>query len=158
MRYWYDSDNLSWTSNDGYKIWLDSDITGYKLFSPDSFCLGVWFCDDLREQIGDLDIKLYEYMFYKAERFLTVIGIKIEDALNKAVCTRDYSSGNYYDLDKMPDPECTVKFKYEDLPINSCGQCHHLIFRDYRHNEGLCNLTRLHRCFYDRCVHEEEMS
>ena len=82
MRYWYDSDNLSWTSNDGYEIWLDSDIYGYKLFSPEGFCLGVWFCDDLRNQIGDLDIKLYEYMFYKAERFLTVIGIKIVEALD----------------------------------------------------------------------------
>ena len=46
MRYWYYSDNLSWTSIDGYEIWLDSDIKGYKLFSPDGFCLGVWFCDD----------------------------------------------------------------------------------------------------------------
>ena len=152
MRYWYDSDNLSWTSNDGYEIWLDSDIKGYKLFSPDGFCLGVWFCDDLREQIGDLNIKLYEYMFYKAERFLTVIGIKIEEALNKAVCTRDYSSGQYYDLDRLSDPECIVKFKEY-----TCGACHHLIFKDYRHREGLCNLCRLHRCFDDPCVHEEEM-
>ena len=90
MRYWYDSDNLSWTSNDGYEIWLDSDIYAYKLYAPDGFCLGVWFCDDLRNQIGDLDIKLYEYMFYKAERFLTVIGIKIEEPLDKMVCTRNY--------------------------------------------------------------------
>lgn len=94
MRYWYNSDNLSWTSNDGFEIWLDSDIYGYRLFSPDGFCLGVWFCEDLRKQIECLDIKLYEYMFYKAERFLTVIGIKINEALdtalNKAVCTRNY--------------------------------------------------------------------
>lgn len=151
MRYWYDSDNLSWTSNDGYEIWLDSDIKGYKLFSPDGFCLGVWFCDDLRKQIGDLDIKLYEYMFYKAERFLTVIGIKIEEALDKTVGTL-----TYYDLDQLPDPdtEYTIKFK-SDL---TCGNCNHLIFKDFRHREGLCNLCRLHRCFEDPCVHEEEMT
>lgn len=57
----------------------------------------------------------------------------------------------YYHLDNMPDDKCIVKFKE-----GTCGACHHLIFRDYRHNEGLCNLTRLHRCFYDKCVHEEE--
>lgn len=91
MRYWYDSDNLSWTSDDGFEIWLDSDIKGYKLFSPDGFLLGVWFCDELRKQIKGLDIKLYQYMFYKAERFITVIEIKINEALDKAVCTRDYS-------------------------------------------------------------------
>ena len=133
MRYWYDSDNLSWTSNDGYEIWLDSDIPGYKLFSPDGFCLGVWFCDDLRKQIGDLDIKLYEYMFYKAERFLTVIGIKIEEALDKTVGTRDYS-------------------------VKHCGNCEHLIFKDYRNKDGICRITRLHRNFESPCVHEEEMS
>ena len=49
-----------------------------------------------------------------------------------------------------------VNHRYAD--INKCGNCHHLLFRDYRHNEGLCNLTRLHRCFSDKCVHEEEMS
>ena len=129
MRYWYDSDNLSWTSNDGYEIWLDSDIKGYKLFSPDGFCLGVWFCDDLREQIGDLDIKLYEYMFYKAERFLTVIGIKIEEALNKAVCTRDYS-------------------------VKHCGKCIHLIFKNYKRMSGTCSITGLEHYFEDRCDHD----
>ena len=91
MRYWYNSDNLSWTSNDGYEIWLVSnDNPAYYLYDSEGYCLGIWYCDDLRKQIGDLDIKMYEYMFYKAERFLTVIGIKIEEALNKAVCTRNY--------------------------------------------------------------------
>lgn len=60
---------------------------------------------------------------------------------------------NWYDLDSLGDPECIVKFK-----DYTCGQCHHLIFKDYRHREGLCNLCRLYRCFDDPCVHEEEMS
>ena len=63
--------------------------------------------------------------------------------------------GKYYQLDQLPDSEYTVKLK--DNPLK-CGNCHHLIFRDYKHNEGLCNITRLHRCFTDKCVHEEEMS
>lgn len=94
MRYWYNSDNLSWTSNDGFEIWLDSDNKCYKLFGPDGFCLGVWYFEHLRKQIEGLDIKLYEYMFYKAERFLTQLYIKIDEALekglDKAVCTRNY--------------------------------------------------------------------
>lgn len=136
MRYWYDSDNLSWTSNDGYQIWLDDNIYGYKLYNHKGFCIRVWLCDDLRKQIGDLDIKLYEYVFYKAERFITL-------------------SDGYYHLDQLPDSDCIVKFNEDYF---KCGNCHHLIFRDYKHNEGLCNITRLYRCFSDRCVHEEEMS
>ena len=130
MRYWYDSDNCSWTSNDGYEIWLSSDIPGYKLFAPDGFLLGVWPCEDLRKQIGDLDIKLYEYMFYKAERFLTIIGFMIEDSLCKVVCTRDYS-------------------------VKNCGNCEHLIFKDYRHNDGTCDFTHRFKSFYDVCDKEE---
>ena len=133
MRYWYNSDNLSWTSNDGYQIWLDSDIKGYKLYDSAGYCMGIWFCDDLYEQIGDLDIKLYEYMFYKAERFLTVIGIKIEEALNKAVCTRDYS-------------------------VKHCMNCNHLIFKRYDTRRGYCRIVRMYRNFEDPCIHEEEMS
>lgn len=105
MRYWYDSDNLSWTSNDGYQIWLDSDITGYKLYNSEGLCIRVWLCEDLRKQIGDLDIKLYEYVFYKAERFLTLVDNIIEESLNKAVCTRDYSPRKYYQLDQLTDPD-----------------------------------------------------
>ena len=59
----------------------------------------------------------------------------------------------YYHLDNMPNDECIIKFKE-----NTCGACHHLIFKDFRHREGLCNLCRLHRCFDDRCKYEEEMS
>lgn len=150
MRYWYDSDNLSWTSNDGYQIWLDSNIYGYKLFSPDGFCLGVWFCDDLRKQIGDLDIKLYTYMFYKAERFLTSLDIKIEELLDKTVGTI-----TYYDLDQLPDPECTVKFKDNKC---TCGNCTHLIFKNYKNCSGTCFYTHMIKSFYNRCDHEEEMS
>lgn len=130
MRYWYDSDNLSWTSNDGYEIWLGSnDNPAYYLYDSEGYCLGIWYCDDLRKQIGDLDIKLYEYMFYKVERFLTVIGIKIEEALNKAVCTRDYS-------------------------VKHCKDCEHLIFKDYRHNDGTCGYTHRIKSFLDYCDKE----
>lgn len=145
MRYWYDSDNLSWTSNDGYEIWLDSDIKGYKLFSPDGFLLGVWYCEGLRKQIGDLDIKLYRYMFYKAERFLTTIGIQIEESLSEL---------RYYDLNDLPDPECTVKFKDN---VRTCGNCTHLIFKNYHRCTGTCFYTHRIKSFYDKCEHEEEM-
>lgn len=64
-------------------------------------------------------------------------------------------NNDYYQLDQLPDPECTVKFK--DNP-HKCGNCKYLIFKDHRHNEGLCRITRLHRCYTDLCVHEEEMS
>ena len=59
----------------------------------------------------------------------------------------------YYHISDMPDPECIVKPK----DYCKCGNCHHLIFKDYEHHEGLCNLTRLHRRFEDLCVHDEDI-
>lgn len=155
MRYWYDSDNLTWTSNDGYMIQLNSDNKCYDLYSPDGLYLARCLFDDLRNQIGDLDIKMYEYMFYKAERFITVIEESIIKALNKAVCTRDYSPRKYYTLDDLPDPDCTVKFKDN---VSTCGNCKHLIFKRYDEKRGYCRLVRIHRNFSDPCIHEEENS
>lgn len=40
----------------------------------------------------------------------------------------------------------------------TCGNCKHLIFKDYKECTGSCRLTRLYRRFTDRCIHEEEMS
>ena len=49
--------------------------------------------------------------------------------------------------------------KIEMIEKNSspiiCGKCHHLIFRDYRHHEGLCNLIRIHRNFENVCINED---
>ena len=61
----------------------------------------------------------------------------------------------YYHIDQLPDPECTVNIK--DNP-HKCGNCKYLIFKDHRHNEGLCRITRLNRRYTDLCVHEEEMT
>lgn len=135
MRYWYDSGNFLWTSNDGYKIWLDSNIYAYKLYNHNGFCIRVWFCNDLLEQLGDLDIKLHTYMFYKAERFITL-------------------SDGYYHLDQLPDPDCTVKFKDD----HTCGNCRRLIFKRYDERRGFCRILRIHRYFEDSCKYEEEMS
>ena len=51
----------------------------------------------------------------------------------------------------------TFKVPVLEENYNKCGNCHHLIFKDYHHNQGLCNLTRLYRCFTDRCVHDEDI-
>ena len=59
----------------------------------------------------------------------------------------------YYHLDQLPDSECIVKFK-DNTRI--CGNCKHLIFKDYKHHVGICRLIRLNRRFTDLCVHEEE--
>lgn len=64
----------------------------------------------------------------------------------------------YYHLDRLQDPECTVKLKDN---VRTCGNCNHLIFKDYRHGDGTCCITHRFKSFYDRCDrcdHEEEMS
>ena len=52
-----------------------------------------------------------------------------------------------------PQPSSIISsyvYFYQDKRDN-----YHLIFRDYRNNEGLCNLTRLYRRFSDTCVNED---
>ncbi len=61
----------------------------------------------------------------------------------------------YYHLDKLSNHDCIVKVKDN---FRTCGNCSHLIFKDYEHHEGTCSVTRLHRNFESPCVHEEEMS
>lgn len=103
-------------------------------------------------------IYFFTYYLYKNSDciydfdFCTIDYFDLSDLLVK--CHRKIERyDKYYHLDQLSDSECTVKFKE-----NICGTCHHLIFKDFRHREGLCNLCRLHRCFDDPCVHEEEMS
>ena len=64
----------------------------------------------------------------------------IEKALNKAVCNRYYSVKNCMKSDKH------------------CFNCKHLLFKDYRHNDGTCGYTHRIKSFYDRCDYKEEMS
>ena len=59
----------------------------------------------------------------------------------------------YYKLDQLPDPECTVKIK-DNARI--CGNCSHLILKDYHHQDGTCRILRIHRDFKSPCIHEEE--
>jgi hypothetical protein len=61
----------------------------------------------------------------------------------------------YYQLSQLPDPDCIVKFNADYF---KCGNCHHLIFKDYDHKDGTCRVTRLHRNFNSPCVYEEEMT
>lgn len=156
MRRWSEFTSLIFESDDGFKISINPENYTHELWTPTGYLIGFWRFSYIHEHSSDR----YEYrcyLLYICERQINLVGDRLTHAamtaLDKMVCTRDYSSGKYYDLDRLSDPECNVKFK-----DYTCGQCHHLIFRDYKHNEGLCDLTRLHRCFYDPCVHEEEMS
>ena len=40
----------------------------------------------------------------------------------------------------------------------TCGNCTHLIFKNYKNCSGTCFYTHRIKSFYDRCEHEEEMS
>lgn len=42
--------------------------------------------------------------------------------------------------------------------ICTCGNCTHLIFKNYKNFSGTCFYTHRIKSFYDRCEHEEEMS
>lgn len=39
---------------------------------------------------------------------------------------------------------------------NICGNCIHLIFKDYKHMCGICSTTGIDHNFEDKCDHEEE--
>ena len=156
MRKWTEFTSLIFESDDGFKISINPENYTHELWTPTGYLIGFWRFSYIHEHSNDR----YEYrcyLLYICERQINLVGDRLthaaRTAIDKMVCTRDYSSGKYYDLDKMPNDECIIKFKE-----NTCGACHHLIFKDYRHREGLCNLYRLHRCFDDRCKYEEEMS
>jgi hypothetical protein len=56
---------------------------------------------------------------------------------------------------QVSSTDCIVKFNADYF---KCGNCHHLIFKDYDHKDGTCRVTRLHRNFNSPCVYEEEMT
>ena len=69
MRRWYDSDNLSYTSDDGYEVYLD-DCTHW-LYSPNHYLIGLIHCDEIH--INAIGFEEYHnYMLYKCERFITI--------------------------------------------------------------------------------------
>lgn len=54
----------------------------------------------------------------------------------------------YYHLDQLPDHECTVKVKDNAY---TCGNCTHLIFKNYHRCTGTCFYTHRIKSFYDKC-------
>ena len=58
-------------------------------------------------------------------------------------------------------PTSEIAFFYNpDIKQNNifkCGNCNHLIFKNYKYEEGYCDQVRMYRNFADRCLHEEEM-
>lgn len=157
MRRWTESNSLIFESDDGFKISINPENYTHVLWTPTGYLIGFWRFSYIHEHITD-PCEYRCYLLYICERQINIVGDRLthaaRTALDKMVCTRDYSSGKYYDLDRLPDPHCTVDLKEN---YNKCGNCHHLIFKDHKHNEGLCNLTRLHRCFSDLCVHDEDI-
>lgn len=56
----------------------------------------------------------------------------------------------YIEEDKVHEPE-------QDN-ARTCGNCKHLIFKNYKNCSGTCFYTHMIMSFYDKCYHEEEMS
>ena len=141
MRKWKYSANphSAFMSDDKYFARWSKRNDMYTLFEP---VKGDVICNVDRKVLvrycQDNDLNCYTYLLYLFERYIDRYNRKNKD---------------YYHLNQLPNDECTVKIK-----DYTCGQCHHLIFKDYRHREGLCNLYRLHRCFDDHCKYEEEMT
>ena len=69
MRRWYDSDNLSFTSNDGYEVWLHD---GYQwLYSPDNILIDKIPCHEIHINANSCE-EYHSYMLYKCERIITL--------------------------------------------------------------------------------------
>lgn len=49
-----------------------------------------------------------------------------------------------------------VTDKLDKTDDHTCGNCSHLIFKDFEHHEGTCSVTRLHRNFESPCALEED--
>lgn len=95
MRRWYDTDNLSFTSDDGFIVFLDPKLSAFRLYDPDYNQICCWLCEDLRNELNDPMIPLYTYVLRKAEERITIITEVVEAAALKAInehliCTRKY--------------------------------------------------------------------
>lgn len=108
--------------------------------------------DELKEQFKDRSLEDFTNL-----HFIDAIdnAPTVEYPFYAEAYQTGYEEGknDYYHLDNMPDPECTVKLK--DNP-HKCGNCKYLIFKDYKHNSGTCTINRLERSFTDICTHEED--
>lgn len=69
MRRWFDSDNLSYTSDDGYEVWMDD--CSHWLYSPDHYLIGLIHCDDIHNNVNGRE-EYHSYMLYQCEHFITI--------------------------------------------------------------------------------------
>ena len=60
-----------------------------------------------------------------------------------------------WDNTRIPVPS----IEKDKLPeqYNKCGNCTHLILKNYKSETGTCFYTHRIKSFWDRCEHEEEM-
>lgn len=57
-----------------------------------------------------------------------------------------------------PEVQKAIDVANKALANYICGDCTHLIFKDYKHLYGICSITGRDHNFEDKCDHEEEMS
>lgn len=69
MRRWYDSDNLSYTSDDGYEVWLNDG--NHWVYSPDYHLIALIPCDGIHNNANSPE-EYHSYMLYKCERIITI--------------------------------------------------------------------------------------
>lgn len=68
----------------------------------------------------------------------------------------DYSFGKVTISDILV--KCHQQIERYERRINTsriCCNCSHLIFKDYRHHEGVCSISHLPRNFEDICINED---
>lgn len=131
---WNLNPHSEFISDDNYVAKWSKQDDRYILFEPVN---GVIVCMVDRKELirycEDNILNCYTYLLYLFERYIDKYNSEVMDG---------------------SDDKCIVKVK-EDY--NKCGNCKHLIFKDYRERTGACRLTRLYRRFEDLCVHDEDI-
>lgn len=102
---------------------------------------------------------IYEEMLLQIVDVLKKHNRPIPDLTHKEAIEeiRSILLGNTTHAEKVTPDDIKKLDNTDSSDFRTCGNCTHLIFKDYKHCEGFCDKLRVSRRFTYPCVHEEEI-
>lgn len=102
---------------------------------------------------------IYEEMLLQIVEVLKKHNKPLPDLTHKEAIEeiRSIVTGNTTHAEKVTPDDIKKLDNTDSFNFRTCGNCYHLIFKDYKHCEGFCEKLRISRRFNYPCIHEEDM-